>query len=121
MLFIRVQAYTLIHRNKRINFDLFFEWQSSIWATYDTFVFCQLWELLFSRVGVGQQDFDDGFSETFHVSFPDFRIGAFKLWDDVKALRQLRENINDWRRKQGVLTASLELLFDPTKNKHQQR
>jgi hypothetical protein len=85
---------------------------NAIKSTYDTFIFGQLGELLLGRVGVCQQDFDDGLGEAFHVPLPDFRIGAFELGDDVKALCQLRENVNDRSREEGVLAASLELLFD---------
>ena len=78
--------------------------------TYDSLVFCQLWEFLLGRVGVGKQYFDYSLGESFHVTFPDFGIRTFEFRHDIKTLGELREDVHHRRRKQGVFAASLELI-----------
>ena len=79
--------------------------------TYNSFVFCQLWELFFSRISVCQKNFDNCFGETFHVAFPYLRIGTFQFRNNIKTLSELSENINHWCWEESVLTAPLELYF----------
>ena len=89
----------------------------SRFMSYNAFIFSQFWEFFLGDVGVGQEDFDDGFGEAFHVALPNFRVGTFEFGDDVETLRKLRENIDDRRREQGVFTAALELeIKNVTKN-----
>lgn len=77
--------------------------------SYISFIFDEKWKFFLGRIGVGEQHFDDCLGKTFHVSFPDFGIGAFQFGNDIEALRELSEDVHHRIGEKSVLAATLEL------------
>lgn len=48
----------------------------------------------FDNVSISYQNLDYGFSEPFHISFPNLRVWTLQLGNHVETLSQLRKHIN---------------------------
>lgn len=64
------------------------------WHSYNLFILYVVVKVSLDDVHVSSQYFDDGLCKALHVTLHNFRIRAFELLNDIKALRQLGEYVH---------------------------